>query len=158
MSTYENRHYVNKINYKHMKTRFFSLPVLLLISMSCSTSTTDNACDTNECLKQKAYDKVIAVHDEVMPKLAYISELKGRIEERMNATQDSLAVADWQSLMVDLDAADEAMWVWMRQFNADLEETPVEEALAYLKSEQEKVDEVADKINTVIATAEDRLK
>ena len=89
--------------------------------------------------------------------MSYISELKGQIEERMNTKTDSLVIADWQNLMVNLDVADEAMWVWMRQFNSDLEDISIDEALAYLKSEQENIDEVAHKINDAIAEAEDKL-
>jgi hypothetical protein len=92
-----------------------------------------------------------------MPKMSYISELKGHLEERMNATDDSLAVAAWQELMVNLDVADEAMWVWMRQFNSDFEGVALDEALNYLKSEQDKIDEVARKINEAIKEAEENL-
>ena len=123
----------------------------------CTGSANEQDCTSDECLKQQAYDKVIAVHDEVMPKMSYISELKGKIEERMNTESDSLAISDWQNLMVNLDVADEAMWVWMRQFNSDLEDISIDEALAYLKSEQENIDEVAHKINDAIAEAEDKL-
>lgn len=140
-----------------MKTRFF-ISLAILFTISCGSSNTNTDCTSDECLKQEAYDKVIAAHDEVMPKLSYISELKGRIEEQMNATEDSLEVANWKELMINLDVADEAMWVWMRQFNSDLEDESIEDALAYLKSEQEHIDEVARKINTSIANAEEKLK
>jgi len=92
-----------------------------------------------------------------MPKMSHVSELKGQIEQRMNATSDSLVIATWQELMVNLDVADEAMWVWMRQFNSDLEEVTIDEAMAYLKTEQQKIDDVARKINQAIAAAEQSL-
>jgi len=138
------------------KTFFLFLTVIFIIS-GCNNSTGDQDCTSDECLKKQAYDKVIAVHDEVMPKMSYISELKGKIEERMNTTDDSLVIASWQKLMVNLDVADETMWVWMRQFNSDLEEVALDEALAYLKEEQEKIDEVARKINEAITAAEENL-
>ena len=138
------------------KTIFPVLAIFLIIS-GCSSATSDQDCTSDECLKKQAYDNVIAVHDEVMPKMSYISELKGQIEERMNATDDSLVAGAWQALMVNLDDADDAMWVWMRQFNSDLEEVALDEALSYLKSEQEKIDEVARKINETITEAEQKL-
>ncbi len=140
-----------------MRTIFFPVLAIFFIISGCSDSAGEQDCTSDECLKKQAYDNVIAVHDEVMPKMSYISELKGQIEERMNATDDSIAVATWQDLMVNLDVADEAMWVWMRQFNADLEEVDLDEALSYLKSEQEKIDEVARKINETITRAEEDL-
>ena len=141
-----------------MRLKSFLLPAIFIIIIGCTSSTNDQECSSDECLKRQAYDRVIAVHDEVMPKMSHISELKGKIEERMVASEDSLVVANWQKLMVDLDVADEAMWVWMRQFNSDLEALNIDEALAYLKSEQENIDEVARKINEVIGRAEEQLK
>jgi hypothetical protein len=93
-----------------------------------------------------------------MPKLSYISDLKGRIEERMNATQDTLILASWQGQMEELDAADEAMWEWMRNFKSDLEDVPIDQALEYLASEQKKVDSMAEKVNSAIESAEKSLK
>lgn len=138
--------------------RFFILGIIIFSIASCTTSSSEGDCTSDLCIKQQAYDKVIAVHDEVMPKLSQISDLKGRIEEQMNASVDSITVASWTALMEDLDAADEAMWVWMRQFNSDLEELPLAEVLEYLQEEQKKIDGVADMINGSIAKAEERLK
>lgn len=141
-----------------MKTRFFYLLSILFLSVSCGTSSTNSDCTSDECLKKEAYDKVIAVHDEVMPKMSYISELKGQIEERMDSSSDSLKIEELKNLMINLDAADESMWAWMHQFNSDLEDVEIDEALDYLKSEQENVDEVARKINDSISAAEEELK
>ena len=140
-----------------MMIRFFLVFATIIIISGCAGTANEQDCTSDECLKKQAYDSVIAVHDEVMPKMSYISELKGQLEERMNATDDSLAVAAWQELMVNLDVADEAMWVWMRQFNSDFEGVVLDEALNYLKSEQEKIDEVARKINEAIKEAEENL-
>ena len=140
-----------------MMTRFFSVFATIIILSGCVGTASEQDCTSDECLRKQAYDNVIKVHDEVMPKMSYISELKGQIEERMNATDDSLLIASWQELMVNLDVADEAMWVWMRQFNSDLEEISIDEALAYLKAEQEKIDDIARKIKVAISEAEENL-
>ena len=141
-----------------MMARIFVLGIIIFSISACTTSSTEEECTTDLCIRQQAYDKVIKVHDEVMPKLSQISDLKGRIEAKMNEASDSASVASWQGLMVDLDVADEAMWVWMRQFNSDLEEVSLDEALEYLQEEQTKVDAVAEKINAAIGNAEERLK
>jgi hypothetical protein len=126
----------------------------LLALAACSGEKKADECTSEECLKQQAYDKVIAVHDEVMPKLGKISDLKGEIENRMKSSIDSATSNKYLSLMQDLDAADESMWVWMRSFKSDIETLPLDSALNYLQAEQEKVDKVAEKINTSIAAAE----
>ncbi len=135
---------------------FFLLAVFFTIS-GCSNSSGNQECDSNECLKAQAYDNVMAVHDKLMAKISSISEFKGKIEERMNAEEDSLTIAGWHKLMENLDSADSAMWVWMRQFNPELDALTIEEALDYLKEEQDNIDAVARNIDEAIANAEKRL-
>ena len=125
----------------------------LIAFFSCSTENKVEECASEECLKQEAYDKVIAVHDEVMPKLRQISELKGEIEEKMTHSIDTASSNQYIKLMQDLDAADESMMAWMRAFKSDIENLPLDSALDYLKSEQAKVDKVAENINSSIASA-----
>jgi hypothetical protein len=137
-----------------MKRLFLLLPSLLFLVFSCGTQSNQEECSSDECLKQQAYDKVIAVHDEVMPKLSYISELKSKLEEKMTTIEDSVEAQEYLEIMQDLDTADESMWVWMRSFNSDIEPMPIDEAMDYLNDEQAKIDQVAEKINTSIKTAE----
>jgi hypothetical protein len=133
------------------------LVATVFTAMSCTTSGVEQECESDECFKTQAYDNVIAVHDKVMAKMSSISELKGQIEERMNAEEDSVEIAGWQHLMENLDSADNEMWVWMRRFNPELEEVGIEKALDYLKEEQEKIDDVAKNINEAIANAKKSL-
>lgn len=129
----------------------------LILVLACSGGQRADECTSDECLKQQAYDKVIAVHDDVMPKLGQISDLKKRLEERISDSTDSVTNNEYLKLMTDLDAADESMWVWMRAFKGDIEELPLDSALSYLEEEQIKVDKVAEKINSSIAAAEKAL-
>lgn len=126
----------------------------LIFAAACGGDKKTDECSSDECLKQQSYDKVIAVHDDVMPKLGQISDLKGQLEERMSQSVDSATMDNYIKLMEDLDTADEGMWVWMRAFKSNIEELPLDSALNYLASEQAKVDEVAEKINASIAAAE----
>lgn len=124
---------------------------------ACTSQSTNDECTSDECLKQQAYDKVLAVHDEVMPKMGKIHDLKGEIGERMKSSLDSATASNYVTLIQNLNTADEAMMVWMRAFNSDIESWPLDSALNYLKAEQEKVDAVAEKINNSIAAAEQAL-
>ena len=133
------------------------LILVLVVLAACTGQSKSDECTTDECLKQQAYDKVIAVHDDVMPKLRMISDLKGEIEERMKSSLDSVAFNQYLQLMQELDAADESMWVWMRAFNSDIENLPLDSALNYLEAEQRKVDEVAERINSSITAAQTAL-
>jgi hypothetical protein len=139
-----------------IRTAYYFL-IIFTLHIGCST-VSEQECESDECLKQQAYDSVIEVHDEVMAKMSAISELKGRIEEQMNTAPDTMALAEWYGLMENLDKSDKAMYDWMHNFNSDMDEMPIDDALVYLKSEKVKIDNVAKEINRAIERAEKRLR
>ena len=142
-----------------MKYSLFILIISAGFLHGCTkNSQQDHDCSSDECLKQRAYDKVIAVHDKVMPRLAEISLLKEKIEAQIKVSDDSVVIADWRTLLVTLDNADKSMWDWMHQFNGDLADMSIDEAFAYLKQQQAKIDEVKEKVDGAIKQAEDMLR
>ena len=116
-----------------------------------------NECSTLECEQQALYDQIILVHDEVMPRLSEISTLKARIEAEMNLATDSLAKSDWLHHLKALDAADESMWVWMRQFDSQMDSVATDTSYKYFENQKIEVDEVALNIKTSIGEAEKAL-
>ena len=117
-----------------------------------------NECSTLECEQQVLYDQIILIHDEVMPRLSEISTLKARIEAEMNESTDSLVKSDWLHHLKTLDAADESMWVWMRQFESQMDSVATETSIKYFENQKIEVDEVAVNINSSISEAEQALK
>ena len=141
-----------------MKNIYLKMKKLVFISLiallACTGTSKNEECSTDECLKAQAYDGVMVVHDEVMPKIGHINDLKGQLSEKMKSSMDSATASQYISLMQDLNAAEDAMWTWMRAFNADIKNAPLDSAITYLKVEQEKVDGVAKQINESIAAVE----
>ena len=117
-----------------------------------------NDCSTLECEQQVLYDQIILVHDEVMPRLSEISTLKARIEAQMNQATDSLVKNSWLGHLKALDAADESMWVWMRQFESQMDSVATETSIKYFENQKIEVDEVAVNINSSISEAEQALE
>ncbi len=138
-------------------TRYFIMLSLFIAGCGKGRQGADVECATDDCLQARAYAQVIAVHDAVMPRLADIRQLKKEITGRMTTTTDSTLLGEWRQLHRQLTVADEAMWVWMRQFKSDLSGMPPAEALVYLQAEQRKIDSVATMITTAIAAAEAQL-
>ncbi|MDC7997421.1 hypothetical protein [Gilvibacter sediminis] len=70
---------------------------------------------------QNEMEAVVAVHDELMPKMVDISRLQEQISE---AIPDSLRTEEQQNTIDQLEAANTAMMDWMRDFGAafDFEE------------------------------------
>lgn len=145
-----------------MKTKLLSSIYLISLSVlfaACGNQKeqTDD-CSTLECEQQALYDQIIIVHDEVMPKLSEISTLKARIEAQMNLATDSLVKIDWLHHLKALDAADESMWVWMRQFDSQMDSVATDTSYKYFENQKIEVDEVAVNIKTSISVAEKALE
>ena len=102
-------------------------------------------------------EQVIAIHDSVMPEMNTISRLVGRLKPLADSTETG---QDYQKAMEDLQEAHTAMMDWMKGFGErfDYAETMEGKALSpekqeWLKEEEVKVKEMADKVNRSIARA-----
>lgn len=98
------------------------------------------------CEKEKPlYDQVMDIHDEVMPKMDELYQLKKGIQEKLVAT-DSAQTEKRQQLETTihlLDSANEAMMVWMREFNPP-NETEKEAYDQYMEAELSKVKQMRE--------------
>lgn len=102
--------------------------------------------------------EVMAIHDEVMPKMSKIGRLVAALRKKIDADQGT---AIDKKVMEDLQDANKSMMDWMQSFGKrfDYEETSNGKALTdekkqWLNEEEEKVKIVKEKINTSIAKAE----
>ena len=113
----------------------------------------------------KAEMAVMAVHDEVMPRVDDMMKLKKQISARV-AKLDSLESTPTERVRADeeqaqgrlivrrLTEADSLMFAWMSQYRGDtLKKLPEAEALRYLDGQQKKVDDVKSKVNQSIQEA-----
>lgn len=105
--------------------------------------------------QQKMWDALMAVHDEVMPKISNIHKLSRLLR---NFQETSTGLSGTTTATIDktvkmLDAADESMFSWMnnlRQLKPLQDTEKHEDILKYLKSEQEKMNQVKeDMLNSI---------
>lgn len=83
--------------------------------------------------------EVIAIHDEVMPKMGDIHMAKKKLRVILgNTTHDSLKT-EILTLISDLEKADEGMMDWMHNWNVPESEP---ELTSYLIKEKEKITKV----------------
>jgi hypothetical protein len=128
---------------------------LMLIFQSCGSG------QVEENAKKRA--EVIAIHDEVMPKMGQLKSLEksalGLVEE-LSAMEsvDTVRVQALKDLAVELDQAYEGMFVWMRQYEVeDGDQTP-EEINTYLDEQMVLVTEVNKNMKAALAKADSLLK
>lgn len=126
------------------------------LAIGCKENKISNPSSETSQMKE-----VMAIHDEVMPKMSKISRLVADLRKKIDGDQGTAA---HKKAMEDLQDAHKTMMDWMRGLgdNFDSEEildgkalTPAKQKL--LDEEEKKVKIVKEKINSSIATAEELL-
>ena len=115
------------------------------------------ACQNQSAEASARWDEVMAIHDEVMPKMGKIRSVSKSLKEMITAADSlTLATEDYQKIMPQLSklqAADDAMMDWMHGF-LQLERLQAdkthEEVMKYLDEEEVKIKAVKTAMETSI--------
>ncbi len=106
--------------------------------------------------------EVMAIHDEVMPKMGAIGKLVSELKNKVDTTAQGLK---YEKAMKELQEANKAMMDWMHSFGDqfDSDEVLNGKALSEAKKkllglEEEKIKTVREQINLSIENAEKLLK
>lgn len=106
----------------------------------------------------KLKGEVIAVHDEVMPKMgelmSYQKILTDMQEELKKSPEDSTKIHLFKQAAIACGNAYEGMFIWMRQFDSKLEGMDKKQSLSYLQEQQVKVTQVNRDIKEALHNAE----
>ncbi|MFK8101429.1 MAG: hypothetical protein AB8G15_02845 [Saprospiraceae bacterium] len=117
--------------------------ILLLLGMSLLAM----ACGDNYQAQQAAHDKVMEIHDDVMPKTSEIQRLVRSLKKHLKIEEgqpplDDATKAKIESVMQQLEAADEGMMSWMSSYKKPKKEMEKAAALAYLEKEKAQITKV----------------
>jgi len=132
----------------------------LILVLSLLIAFTYSCKDKNNEVSQMK--EVMAIHDELMPKMGTIGELVSQLDEVMtnDASSDNYAAA-----REDLKASHKAMMDWMKGFGDRFDgdeilkgKTLSEEKQKWLDEEETNVKALRDQINSSIKKAEELLK
>jgi flagellar biosynthesis chaperone FliJ len=105
---------------------------------------------------QQLMDEIMALHDEVMPKMSRVAELQQKMSNMATATKDKALKDKQLDLAAQLEKADEAMFAWMEKFpeGTALEKMSEQEAATVLQAEKAKVISMKEQVLTAIAQTE----
>ncbi len=133
-----------------MKSSFALLPLFFFL-LACKTETKKSESPTK-------MQEVIAVHDEVMPKMGTISKLVAQLKPLADSTETG---KKYQTAIRDLQAAHRSMMDWMQGFDERFDSDEImngkelsEEKKAWLLEEEKKVNQLKEDINGSIERAE----
>lgn len=132
-------------------TRISLIFSLVLIFQGCGPSQKD--------LNLEKRAEVMAIHDEVMPKMGQLKSLEKKALQRADElaaldTVDVVQIEKLKNLASELDQAYEGMFVWMRQYDTDDEGRTPEEVKNYLDEQMVSVSEVNRIMKDALAKAD----
>ncbi|WP_422857929.1 hypothetical protein ACOKFD_10740 [Flagellimonas sp. S174] len=106
-------------------------------------------------------EQVMAIHDEVMPKMGKLGKLVGELKSKVDTTEVG---QQYEVAMKDLQDANKAMMDWMMNFGNRFDSDEILEGKAlteqkqqWLDEEEEKVKVLKEQINSSIEKAESLL-
>lgn len=129
------------------------MAVFFILLFSCSGGKNEN---------QALKDRVISVHDEVMPEIGRLKSLQNKLREKGDSLEQASSASEnhVQSLEAaaqSCEVAYEGMFVWMRQFESDYEDMTEEETKSYLEEQLRKVEKVRDDIKSALSISDSLL-
>ncbi len=123
----------------------------LLVSISCKQ-------EKNTGTEPTQMEKVMIIHDEVMPKMGKLSKLVSELKEKVDTTETG---RKYEMAMKDLQKANKSMMDWMMVFGDRFDSDEIlngkeltAEKQAWLNEEEEKVVALKEQINSSIEKAE----
>lgn len=124
-------------------------PFLFTIALftGCGQSNnTEQVEETAASTEEELYQKVMAIHNEVMPKMNDIYKLKKELEKEIAESPDLVEERKQaiENRINQLNEASESMMQWMRDFDPESFKQNEEEYMNYLNAELEKVNKVKD--------------
>lgn len=128
-----------------------------------------SSCTQDKASVEEAEKEVFVIHDEVMPKMGQLMDLKTGLSKEIAtidsltkiSTNDSLQKRKEEALALSLalTEADEGMMDWMHNYNGDsLKALSDTEALNAMSAEKTKISAVREKMIAGIKKAEEFLK
>lgn len=132
---------------------------LILTSFAVLYSCGPTGPSDNELLREE----VIAVHDEVMPKMGQLKSLERKSLEKIKELEeqdsvDTAKVEEYRALANELKSADESMFGWMHQYEIEDGDKTEEELKQYLDSQMVMINKVNVEMKAALDKANKVLK
>lgn len=141
--------------------RILFLPFLtLLVLFSCKPA--EKPAETSNDTKA-VEDQLMALHDEVMPKLTNMQTLSADLRKIKSAipenSEGKIVSPDGLDQNIEgLRLAEQGMWDWMKQYHDQRDSIPADQLKPFLDHQMELMKSVENGVNTSIANAEAWLK
>jgi hypothetical protein len=150
-----------------MKMLFSTCVILVTIFCSCQNNKTADSKATTTSIEDSLYKAVIALHDEVMPKIGkikgYQKTVQGKIDSLTGVLQHEKNTAaknlksNYESLLDQLNTAEKGMNDWMDGFDPDPKLSSKEAIEKYWVDQKAKAKKMRDDILNAIDSSKANL-
>ena len=130
-------------------TKIYFVLAAGFVIASCTRSSDNGGAHHEEggdSTNQILYNQVMDIHDEVMPKLEELYNLKKDLQEKI-ANTPGLVIEERKKLelrIARIDSASDMMMDWMHEFSPLPDTADQEQSRAYLESEMERIRKVKE--------------
>ncbi len=116
--------------------------------------------NSNEAKLNKRVSEVMAIHDEVMPKMDVMVEHENKLKALKVGVTDETELGHLDRQVGQLQEAGELMMSWMRKFSMPSAESgqSFEETMKYLDKEEKRIIVVRDAMNSSLEEAMETVK
>ncbi len=138
-----------------MKTIYF---LFLIAFIACNSSDKSDVGSHNVPKDLRdTYNEVLAIHDEVMPKMSELTRLQGQLTEKLKELRsvqppDSEKLRETNRVLGQLNRAESAMWDWMDGFSK-LDSIPDPEKENFLLNEKSSAEDMKELMLTSMKDA-----
>ena len=125
--------------------------ILMVGLVACTVPPSENTSSPEDLKKE-----VMAIHDEVMPKMGDLRKTEKALRDAAGEVEDmvqSLALSEAADAIGD---ANENMMVWMRNYDANYDGTD-QEVMEYLRNQKAQIEKVRTDMNDTLAKGKELL-
>lgn len=161
MCPYILNHFYLYCQHDRMRYKFLIVALLCFVASCKSDGNKEKealsdreATDSLSSQEDSLYQNVMVIHDSAMMLMSNVSSLNRKIKAVSDKTTDVEVREEISKVSQGLEAANEEMMNWMRNFDPDLDSISHEETMKYLEREKKKIEGVKNNMESAIENAE----
>ena len=109
-----------------------------------------SACNDGKDQEKALQDEVIKIHDKVMANDSRLMDNKMKIDTLISTVNDTTQKADLTQLNAELVKSEQAMEIWMQNFDPEKGSKSHEEKVAYLTDQKKQIVTIDSLMNAAI--------
>jgi Holliday junction resolvasome RuvABC ATP-dependent DNA helicase subunit len=130
----------------YSNVKIFIVCLAFFLAIACNPKNQDSIKQLDQ--------EILAIHDEVMPKIGQVLDLRKKINVQLDSCNNQAGKDTLQKISYALTKADADMMHWMHHYQMP---QGTDTAMVYLQKEQKNIEAVKEQINSSILAAESYL-